>query len=144
MNFSETQIEQAAEVLFLEDDRTLIDTPWKQLNRHSRARKHYRRLAIRLLPGIVKVIDPHYEDRQRKSGVTEYEGRIYGTWPVLLQRGTEVRVGTRMGRYGGIMATYDNQPFHEESDKWWEAQGWTIVNPPLHDEAHARFQEAQR
>lgn len=59
------------------------------------------------------------------------DGSVYGSWPVLLNRGVEVIHGTRMGRYGGVMATHDNNPFMEQPDSFWEGHGWTITDPPI-------------
>jgi hypothetical protein len=63
--------------------------------------------------------------------VLVHGGRVYGSWPVLLTRGTEVRLGTRMGRYGGVMCATEANPFEEQSDSWWNADGWQITDPPI-------------
>ena len=59
------------------------------------------------------------------------DGHVYGSWPVLLRRGTEVIAGTRMGRYGGIMADVDGRRFVEHHDAWWEQQGFEITEPNM-------------
>ena len=59
------------------------------------------------------------------------DGSVYGTWPVLLSRGVEVIHGTRMGRYGGVMAAHEGKPYVEEPDSFWEGHGWTITEPPI-------------
>jgi hypothetical protein len=59
------------------------------------------------------------------------DGTVYGSWPVLLRRGIEVISGTRMGRYGGIMADVDGRRFVEERDEWWTQQGFNITEPSM-------------
>ncbi|MGW8431399.1 hypothetical protein ACWGJ9_09755 [Curtobacterium citreum] len=63
--------------------------------------------------------------------VEVHEGRVYGSWPVLLRRGIDVIRGTRMGRYGGIMADVDGRRFVEERDEWWTKQGFEITEPTM-------------
>lgn len=63
--------------------------------------------------------------------VEVHEGRVYGSWPVLLRRGIDVISGTRMGRYGGIMADVDGRRFVEERDEWWVKQGFEITEPSM-------------
>jgi hypothetical protein len=147
MNFSSEQYEAVAKTLYDEDEHNLVgrEVAWEELDRDSVTRKHYRRFAIHTLRSIAQVIDPFVEDRGRIQGPTEAsDGRLYGTWPVLLQKGIEVMVGTRQGRYGGVMAMHDGHPYTEKPDEWWEKQGWTIVNPPIHDEVHRRNRERDR
>lgn len=65
------------------------------------------------------------------AAVEVHDGRVYGSWPVLLRRGIDVIRGTRMGRYGGIMADVDGRRFVEEHDEWWTAQGFEITEPNM-------------
>lgn len=59
------------------------------------------------------------------------DGGVYGSWPVLMRRGITVICGTRMGRYGGIMADVDGRRFVEQPDAWWKARGFVITEPSM-------------
>lgn len=65
------------------------------------------------------------------AAVRVHDGQVYGSWPVLLRRGINVIRGTRMGRYGGIMADVDGCRFVEQPDEWWAAQGFEITEPTM-------------
>ncbi len=65
------------------------------------------------------------------ASVEVHDGQVYGSWPVLLRRGIEVIRGTRMGRYGGIMADVDGRRFVEERDEWWQTHGFEITEPSM-------------
>jgi len=66
------------------------------------------------------------------------DGEVSGSWPVLLHRGIEVIVGTRMGRYGGIMANVDGRRFVERHDEWWQGRGFDITEPSIPETYVAR------
>lgn len=59
------------------------------------------------------------------------DGKTYGTWPVLMTKGIEVMIGTRQGRYGGVLAEYEGKPHVEEPDSWWNERGFVITDPDI-------------